>query len=67
MPYPIADLMRCPNTVLQNLPMGFTTSKPTNQVVQAKGSSVTAEYEVPVGGMVSAWSRKEGVRGHSVP
>jgi hypothetical protein len=45
--------MRCPNTVLQNLPMGFTTDKPTNQVVMAKGSTVTSEYEVPVGGTVS--------------
>jgi hypothetical protein len=44
--------MRCPNTVLQNLPMGFTSNKPTTQVVTAKGSSVTAEYQVPVGGTV---------------
>jgi hypothetical protein len=46
-------MLRCPNTVLQNLPMGFTTDKPTTQLVTSKGSALTSEYEVPVGGVVS--------------
>ena len=50
----LADLLRCENVVLNNLPFGFTHEKPRRKVLVQKNSDLTEEYKLPVGGEVIA-------------